>query len=97
MPFDASLYFFYTRRGRVFFVALTLSCSFIKLDHFLSGALASFGSCVALQPLDVVKTRLQEAPTVSAAGTRSVVNVTLSIVREEGIGHLWRGTGKRRI
>ncbi|KAL7752514.1 hypothetical protein RI367_002048 [Sorochytrium milnesiophthora] len=53
-------------------------------------------TCVALQPLDLVKTRLQQHPTtVSSSGkilSGSLWRTTKSVVALDGLQGLWRGT-----
>ncbi|KAJ3161406.1 hypothetical protein HDU86_007188 [Geranomyces michiganensis] len=55
--------------------------------HLLGGALSGLAACVALQPLDLVKTRLQQE-------TRriSLWSVASSVVASDGAAGLWRGT-----
>lgn len=58
-----------------------------------SGALAGLASALALQPLDVIKTRLQEAG-VGAPWRRRLAKVVASTYSVEGIAGFWRGTRK---
>ncbi|KAJ9094294.1 hypothetical protein QFC21_006120 [Naganishia friedmannii] len=101
--------------------------------HLLSGATSGLASAVILQPLDLVKTRLQQGPlpfpapvldlrngatpttNIGGSGTAAAVAIgevkgarvvgrgevvhgsrivptVRRIVREEGVGALWRGT-----
>ncbi len=53
---------------------------------FLAGSLSSLSACVALQPFDVIKTRIQEAP--------KRITIYRAIKNLEGPSQLWRGLGK---
>jgi hypothetical protein len=57
------------------------------LVHLTAGALSGLSACVILQPLDLIKTRLQLLP--SDSSIRCIIQSTLS---NEGILGLWRGT-----
>ncbi|WVF67493.1 hypothetical protein IAT40_002249 [Kwoniella sp. CBS 6097] len=65
--------------------------------HLMSGALSGFSSAVVLQPLDLLKTRLQQA---SGSGSgdngglkrRRIRAVVKQVLREDGVPGLWRGT-----
>ncbi|KAI0725559.1 mitochondrial carrier domain-containing protein [Fomitopsis betulina] len=63
-------------------------------QHLLSGAVSGLASTIALQPLDLLKTRLQQGDQrvrgSSHAGT--IVSVARDIVRTDGVFGLWRGT-----
>jgi solute carrier family 25 protein 38 len=59
-----------------------------------SGAVAGFASVLALQPLDVLKTRLQETPHHGIAWSRRVMTVVQNTVRNDGVFGFWRGTCK---
>ncbi|PJF17617.1 Solute carrier family 25 member 38 [Paramicrosporidium saccamoebae] len=50
-----------------------------------SGAVAGFASVLALQPLDVLKTRLQEMPRHSTTWNKRVMAVVQNTVRNDGI------------
>lgn len=52
-------------------------------DHLVAGTVAGLSACVALQPLDVLKTRLQEAP-------RRSLKEAIRLSPPKG---LWRGLG----
>lgn len=52
----------------------------------ISGAVAGLASVLALQPLDVLKTRLQEAP------NRKIIPTISHTLKNEGIFAFWRGT-----
>lgn len=64
--------------------------------HLLSGATSGLASAVMLQPLDLVKTRLQQGPATGAGkalvGRRTLTGVVREVVRDEGWTGLWRGT-----
>ncbi|KAK6910843.1 hypothetical protein I203_104877 [Kwoniella mangroviensis CBS 8507] len=64
--------------------------------HLASGALSGLSSAIVLQPLDLLKTRLQQG---SGDGEGQGVNkkrrirgVVRQVLREDGVGGLWRGT-----
>ncbi|KAI9007724.1 mitochondrial carrier domain-containing protein [Hyaloraphidium curvatum] len=57
------------------------------LEHLTGGAVSGLASCVLLQPLDLVKTRLQQEH--PRKGT--IVQTVKSIVRQSGLSGLWRG------
>jgi len=60
-------------------------------EHLFSGALSGFAAAIILQPLDLVKTRLQQADV--AGGThRSASTITKRIYSDGGVFGLWRGT-----
>ncbi|CEH13486.1 Predicted mitochondrial carrier protein [Ceraceosorus bombacis] len=74
----------------------------------ISGGASGLASCLLLQPLDLLKTRMQQSPRLrsaddgngkrgrdwSATGrTRRLVGVARNVVHEEGVKGLWRGTG----
>ncbi|WVQ95127.1 hypothetical protein IAU59_002221 [Kwoniella sp. CBS 9459] len=69
--------------------------------HLMSGALSGFSSAVVLQPLDLLKTRLQQA-SGSGSGSESgekgglkrgrIRAVVKQVLREDGVPGLWRGT-----
>ncbi|PWN22047.1 mitochondrial carrier [Microstroma glucosiphilum] len=61
----------------------------------LSGALSGLASCVLLQPLDLLKTRLQQANTPSArigGKTKRLLRTVDDVVKKDGVVGLWRGT-----
>ncbi|KAI5449346.1 hypothetical protein NCC49_004797 [Naganishia albida] len=64
--------------------------------HLLSGATSGLASAVMLQPLDLVKTRLQQGPATGAGkalvARRTLTGVVKEVVRDEGWTGLWRGT-----
>ncbi|KZT13167.1 mitochondrial carrier [Laetiporus sulphureus 93-53] len=63
-------------------------------QHLLSGAVSGFASSICLQPLDLLKTRLQQGDGTMhgprPAGT--IVSIARDIVKSEGVLGLWRGT-----
>ncbi|KAG8967607.1 hypothetical protein FRC03_009732 [Tulasnella sp. 419] len=60
-------------------------------EHLTSGAFSGFSSAIALQPLDVLKTRIQQ---MDGAGGKpqSTLAITKEITSQSGIRGLWRGT-----
>lgn len=68
--------------------------------HLLSGATSGLASAVILQPLDLVKTRLQQGAGGGdgggvggkGKGKGRLGRVVKGIVKDEGVGALWRGT-----
>lgn len=61
----------------------------------LSGAASGLVSCVLLQPLDLLKTRLQQANSQNApigTKTRRLAKTVEAVVQRDGIRGLWRGT-----
>ncbi|KAF8451034.1 solute carrier family 25 member 38 [Boletus edulis BED1] len=67
-------------------------------QQLFSGALSGFASAILLQPLDLLKTRVQQGD--SAPGSRNTVFVRESvhgIIKQNGIVGLWRGTGASLI
>ncbi|KAF8432535.1 mitochondrial carrier domain-containing protein [Boletus edulis BED1] len=59
-------------------------------QQLFSGALSGFASAILLQPLDLLKTRVQQGD--SAPGSR-----VRGIIKQNGIVGLWRGTGASLI
>ena len=57
------------------------------------GGISGFASTVILQPLDLVKTRLQQDNTLKASERRSIPAIFKKIWIEEGKLGLWKGTG----
>jgi solute carrier family 25 protein 38 len=62
-------------------------------QQLLSGAFSGFASTISLQPFDLLKTRLQQGDgTVSQSNTRTLYQTTRSILVNDGMTGLWRGT-----
>ncbi|TIB16026.1 hypothetical protein E3P88_00559 [Wallemia ichthyophaga] len=74
-------------------------------QRLLSGATSGFAAAVALQPFDVIKTRLQQVEghndSLSEKNIRNmrkmlkstrVYDITKGIIKDEGLAGLWRGT-----
>ncbi|KIK20668.1 hypothetical protein PISMIDRAFT_682066 [Pisolithus microcarpus 441] len=59
--------------------------------HLFSGALSGFASAVLLQPLDLLKTRIQQGDAVQY-NTSVIWHTAGDIVKQDGIKGLWRGT-----
>jgi solute carrier family 25, member 38 len=57
------------------------------LTHLLAGATSGLVSCIALQPLDLLKTRIQQQ-----AQNKSLMNALRTTLQNEGFLGLWRGT-----
>ncbi|CAE7211329.1 unnamed protein product [Rhizoctonia solani] len=58
-------------------------------QHLVSGALSGFASSVALQPLDLLKTRLQRGG--HGKGLTGILGIARSTVEKHGVFGLWRG------
>ena len=72
-------------------------------QHLASGAVSGFTSAICLQPLDLLKTRMQQGASsrsalqsspgvVVVASRRTVGQVAAEVVRQDGMVGLWRGT-----
>ncbi|KAL4082149.1 mitochondrial carrier domain-containing protein [Scleroderma yunnanense] len=62
-------------------------------QHLFSGALSGFAGAVLLQPLDLLKTRIQQGDGAPGSRNTTVIwNTSQDIVRKDGIKGLWRGT-----
>ncbi|KAG8688455.1 hypothetical protein FRC11_005422 [Ceratobasidium sp. 423] len=59
------------------------------VQHLASGALSGLASSVALQPLDLLKTQLQEGG--HGKGLTGILGIARSTVEKRGIVGLWRG------
>lgn len=59
--------------------------------HLTGGALAGLSNCVVLQPLDLLKTRLQQQPAANAPGP-TLRSAFAQVVSTDGYRGLWRGT-----
>lgn len=57
-----------------------------------AGAIAGLSACLLLQPLDLVKTRLQEPTDLKSS--RRIPSIIRDVIRQHGITGLWRGTRK---
>lgn len=64
-------------------------------SSFVSGAVAGLASVLALQPLDVIKTRLQETPRSAAPWSVRLVGVLRNTWKQDGAAGFWRGTSIR--
>ncbi|KAH8921426.1 mitochondrial carrier [Atractiella rhizophila] len=66
-----------------------------SLRSLYSGGISGFVSCVLLQPLDLVKTRVQQTHTIASLPTSalkpSLYAVSTNIVRSEGVLAFWNG------
>ncbi|GBE79071.1 Solute carrier family 25 member 38 homolog [Sparassis crispa] len=61
--------------------------------HLLSGALSGLVSTVCLQPLDLLKTRMQQVDgTFPRSHNAMILETAREIFRTEGLRGLWRGT-----
>ncbi|KAL7413019.1 mitochondrial carrier domain-containing protein [Mrakia frigida] len=58
------------------------------LDHLTSGAASGLASSVLLQPLDLLKTRIQQ----QGGTSKKVWHITKNVVKDAGVRGLWRGT-----
>ncbi|EJU05999.1 mitochondrial carrier [Dacryopinax primogenitus] len=62
-------------------------------NHLIAGAASGFTSAIALQPFDLMKTRLQQIDSRSTGmGVDRLVGIARSIVDAHGWRGLWRGT-----
>ena len=67
-----------------------------SIERFATGSCSGAASSLALQPFDLVKTRWQAHATAlgkdaKPASAANLLGFTSSLVREEGVGSLWRG------
>ncbi|KAK3262483.1 hypothetical protein CYMTET_28663 [Cymbomonas tetramitiformis] len=62
------------------------------LPTFLAGVVSGLSTSVALQPLDVIKTRVQAQLLITSKG-RGMIPITKQILRNEGFTGLWAGSG----
>lgn len=60
------------------------------LKSFMAGSVSGTCTTILLQPLDLVKTRLQ-CPVAIGSAPNGMINVALTVVRNEKIRGLWRG------
>jgi len=64
-----------------------------KRSHFLSGGLGGLISAVILQPADLLKTRLQQAPPPGSSATATLLTTIRSLAGGPApVRQLWRGT-----
>ncbi|KAG8754525.1 hypothetical protein FRC12_011163, partial [Ceratobasidium sp. 428] len=59
-------------------------------QHLVSGALSGLCSSLALQPLDLLKTRLQRGG--AGKGIGGIAAIARNVVAQNGVLGLWRGT-----
>ncbi|KAH7924839.1 solute carrier family 25 member 38 [Leucogyrophana mollusca] len=63
-------------------------------QHLISGGLSGFTGAIFLQPLDLLKTRLQQGDdALKSKNTTVIWRTAQDVVRKEGLKGLWRGTG----
>jgi solute carrier family 25, member 38 len=60
--------------------------------HLSAGAVSALTTCLALQPLDLVKTRLQQSSRLGQKSSLSILSLWNTIIKENGWRALWRGT-----
>lgn len=63
----------------------------LQTNVFVAGAVSAVSTTVMLQPLDLVKTRLQRHAT-SRLGSRKIMPVISEVIRKESVTGLWKGT-----
>ncbi|KAI7855127.1 mitochondrial carrier domain-containing protein [Circinella umbellata] len=71
-----------------------------KIAHLVGGALSGMTSCIMLQPLDLIKTRLQQSThdasllntTTHLRKRNTMLTTVQDIVKTNGAAGLWRGT-----
>ena len=61
------------------------------MDHMIAGSLSGIAEHASVFPIDTVKTHIQASAEGSAASRSSALGVTRSLVRQYGVGHLYRG------
>lgn len=54
-------------------------------QHLKAATISSILNCLAVQPLELLKTRLQQP------GQQKVIQICRRIVKDEGMGGFWRG------
>lgn len=59
-------------------------------QHLVSGAMSGLASSLALQPLDLLKTRLQRGD--RGKGISGIVGIAKGVIADNGLLGLWRGT-----
>jgi solute carrier family 25 S-adenosylmethionine transporter 26 len=70
--------------------------AFPTLDLLIAGSLAGALSSTLTTPFDVLKTRFGTASS-SAVASRSLMSLAAEILRQEGLGGLFRGVGTRAV
>ncbi|ORY94687.1 solute carrier family 25 member 38 [Syncephalastrum racemosum] len=60
--------------------------------HMAGGAVSGMTACVILQPLDLIKTRLQQTRHHHPKGHSTLLSTCRDIINTNGVGGLWRGT-----
>ncbi|ORY02097.1 solute carrier family 25 member 38 [Basidiobolus meristosporus CBS 931.73] len=64
--------------------------------HLFAGATSGFFACALLQPLDLLKTRMQQQQQIytdsSISNNRTILGTVKQILIKDGIAGLWRGT-----
>ncbi|ORY35697.1 mitochondrial carrier domain-containing protein [Naematelia encephala] len=60
--------------------------------HLLAGALSGLSSAISLQPLDLLKTRLQQGYEAGGPKRRRLRVVVRQVLHDDGIFGFWRGT-----
>ncbi|GFZ50798.1 hypothetical protein JCM24511_08556 [Saitozyma sp. JCM 24511] len=73
-------------------VAVASSKDLRATHHLASGALSGLTSAIILQPLDLLKTRLQQSYEGESRKRRRITPVLREVLRDDGIPGLWRGT-----
>ncbi|KAF6033417.1 SLC25A38 [Bugula neritina] len=61
------------------------------IKSFVAGSLSGTCSTLILQPLDLVKTRLQRDKTLHGGRSQGVLNIYRNVVKNEGVFALWKG------
>ncbi|KAN0097870.1 Mitochondrial carrier domain containing protein [Tylopilus felleus] len=75
-----------------------MSTNTIISHQLFSGALSGFASAVLLQPLDLLKTRVQQGDSVPTSRNTALIWQTAhDIVKRDGFVGLWRGTSPSLI
>lgn len=69
---------------------MDLMHSYPLLKSFLAGALSGTCSTILFQPLDLVKTRIQNAS--SRGSQKGMMSLMIQVARDERFSGLWRGT-----
>lgn len=61
-------------------------------EHLFAGATSGFCSTIVLQPLDLVKTRVQQSCDGVNGSPRGAIAISRQVVSHDGLLGLWRGT-----